>query len=367
MTMSLRATRTLIRHAFPERQIFFRVRGEIAYVTLPARRQIGLLVLLLGAVGWLSFTSLHYFAFDWMLASGARNADQAWSAYSRTEAKRAKVLTERNALETRVQGVTFRLAVDAVAQEKLVTRLLGRTTGRIARATRVIAMTGLDVARLLRPKRAGAAEARRRVPAIGDELTGRGSPFIPIAYGRGAYGHGAASPLQAKIADLDTALSRWDRLRAVLNRLPLIAPVDQYRLTSTFGPRRDPVNGRMAVHYGLDMADPMGTPVMAPAPGTVVFAGFSGHYGRLIEIDHGFGVRTRYGHLKAFKVVKGQKVGFREVIGLLGNSGRSTGPHVHYEVLVDGRPVNPIKFILAGKYLYKQMARRVVPRRTAQN
>ena len=108
-----------------------------------------------------------------------------------------------------------------------------------------------------------------------------------------------------------------------MNRLPLVAPVDQYRLTSTFGPRRDPVNGRMARHFGLDMADPMGTPILAPAPGKVVFAGFSGYYGRLIEIDHGFGVRTRYGHLKAIKVVKGQTVRFREIIGLLGSSGRS--------------------------------------------
>jgi murein DD-endopeptidase MepM/ murein hydrolase activator NlpD len=93
--------------------------------------------------------------------------------------------------------------------------------------------------------------------------------------------------------------------------------------------------------------------VLATAPGTVVFAGWRGGYGWMVEIDHGLGVRTRYGHLKKLLVTKGQKVGFRDKIGLLGTTGRSTGPHVHYEVIFEGRPRNPMKFITAGKYIFK--------------
>ena len=98
---------------------------------------------------------------------------------------------------------------------------------------------------------------------------------------------------------------------------------------------------------------PFGTPVHVTAPGVVVFAGRRGKYGRMIEIDHGYGIHTRYGHLRKILVHKGQEVANRQTIGLLGSSGRSTGPHVHYEVRIKGHTQNPMRFILAGKHLFK--------------
>jgi murein DD-endopeptidase MepM/ murein hydrolase activator NlpD len=92
---------------------------------------------------------------------------------------------------------------------------------------------------------------------------------------------------------------------------------------------------------------------LATAPGTVIYAGWMRDYGRVVEIDHGLGIHTRYAHLKAFTVTVGQKVEFRQEIGKLGNSGRSTGPHLHYEVQVNGKPQDPMNFMEAGKYVFK--------------
>ncbi len=131
------------------------------------------------------------------------------------------------------------------------------------------------------------------------------------------------------------------------------APLEQYRISSAFGPRKDPVNGRLSRHLGLDFRAKLGTPVLSTAPGEVVFAAWKGRYGRLVEIDHGHGIRTRYAHLHKILVKPGQAVGHRETIGLLGSSGRSTGPHVHYEVLVNGKRHDPMNFLKAGIYAFK--------------
>ena len=130
--------------------------------------------------------------------------------------------------------------------------------------------------------------------------------------------------------------------------------MEQYRVTSTFGSRKDPVNGKTSAHYGMDFAAPLRTPVMSTAPGKVVFAGWKGRFGRVVEIDHGFGIRTRFAHLRKILVKVGQKVGHREKIALLGSSGRSTGPHVHYEILVDGKPHDPKAFLKAGQFAFKE-------------
>ncbi len=142
-------------------------------------------------------------------------------------------------------------------------------------------------------------------------------------------------------------------MQELLRSLPLAAPLEQYRISSAFGPRKDPVNGRLSRHLGLDFRAKLATPVLSTAPGEVVFAAWKGRYGRLVEIDHGHGIRTRYAHLHKILVKPGQAVGHRETIGLLGSSGRSTGPHVHYEVLVNGKRHDPMNFLKAGIYAFK--------------
>jgi len=108
------------------------------------------------------------------------------------------------------------------------------------------------------------------------------------------------------------------------------------------------------MHAGLDLAGVRRTPVVATAPGVVTYARRKGPYGKMIEIDHGQGLKTRYGHLHKILVKKGDKVGFRQKIGQMGSTGRTTGPHVHYEVWVDGKPRNPAKFLKAGQYVFRK-------------
>lgn len=197
----------------------------------------------------------------------------------------------------------------------LSVRLRKLARGNIRAVEKALAGTGLTVDGLIR------------------KGGGQGGPFIP-----------AESPHHPDV-------ERWESLSRAVRVLPLAAPLSDFTVTSGFGPRRDPVNKRRARHEGVDLKAPLRSPVAATAPGKVVFAGRKGGYGRLVEVDHGLGVHTRYGHLAAINVRLGQKVAGGQRIGLLGSSGRSTGPHLHYEVLVDQQPRNPSRFLKAGKNL----------------
>jgi len=133
-----------------------------------------------------------------------------------------------------------------------------------------------------------------------------------------------------------------DWLRA--NSSPSLWPVEG-PVTGSFGERIDPFNGEGAFHSGVDISASVGQPVIAPADAVVVMADFMGGYGRAIVLDHGHGITTRYGHLASFAVVAGQYVHRGDTIGYVGQSGRSTGPHLHYEVRINDTPVNPHKYL----------------------
>lgn len=145
-----------------------------------------------------------------------------------------------------------------------------------------------------------------------------------------------------------SAIELWEALsdrQSLLASTPNIKPA-RGPIGSRFGYRIDPINGRQKMHAGLDIAVSPGTPVRAPADGVVSFAGWDPLYGKLVSIDHGYGVLTRYGHNSQIYVQVGQKVNKYDVIAGTGSTGRSTGPHLHYEVRVNGIPVNPINYIL---------------------
>ena len=133
-----------------------------------------------------------------------------------------------------------------------------------------------------------------------------------------------------------------DWLRA--NSIPSIWPVEG-PITGSFGERTDPFNGEGAFHCGVDISSAVGQPVIAPADGIVEFADFMSGYGRAVILDHGHSVSTRYGHLASFAVISGQQVHRGDTIGYVGLSGRSTGPHLHYEVRINDTPVNPKKYL----------------------
>jgi murein DD-endopeptidase MepM/ murein hydrolase activator NlpD len=176
--------------------------------------------------------------------------------------------------------------------------------------------------------------------------TGVGGPFVPAKL------TGNPAAFERQIQRIQLARSNLDRLTKTLVAIPLRQPVSgDVDTSSNFGMRIDPFNGRPAMHTGIDFRGDAGEPIRSTGNGKVVAAGWSGGYGRLVEIDHGNGLSTRYGHLSQILVRAGQLVKAGQVVGRMGSTGRSTGPHLHYETRVDGDAVNPQKFLRAGQRL----------------
>jgi len=151
--------------------------------------------------------------------------------------------------------------------------------------------------------------------------------------------------LQGLESRLSTVRSDVDKRNALAASTPSIWPAHGW-LSSTVGTRRDPINGGRDFHEGLDISADRGTPVYATADGTVTAAGYEGGYGNLIVITHEYGLETRYGHLSKFLAKTGGKVKRGDIIGYVGSTGRSTGSHLHYEVRVNGRLLNPLQLLL---------------------
>jgi murein DD-endopeptidase MepM/ murein hydrolase activator NlpD len=173
-----------------------------------------------------------------------------------------------------------------------------------------------------------------------------GGPFVPVKLA-------ANESFQRSLMRVNLARADADRLSAALNTVPVRKPVTgQIDETSPFGIRMDPFVHEAAMHTGIDFRGEIGEPIHATAAGTVTIAGWSGGYGKMIEIDHGNGLATRYGHLSEIDVDVGDKIRIGQVIGKLGSTGRSTGPHLHYETRVNGEAVNPQKFLDAGNRLF---------------
>jgi murein DD-endopeptidase MepM/ murein hydrolase activator NlpD len=238
---------------------------------------------------------------------------------------------ERNALADRVRTLEDELTAMRSSQERLVENLFDRSKKGVSDLERVVAMTGLDIDRMVGAHRADA----------------RGGPVVEAKFTDD-------ETLNARVTELRRRIERWQTLKIAVKNLPLITPLESFRMTSGFGGRRDPFTGNWSAHNGLDLQNAVGTPVLATGPGTVVLAGWQGGYGWMVEVDHGMGVRTRYAHLQSIAVEKGQKVDGRDKVGLLGCSGRCSGAHLHYEILIDGKAVDPSNFLSAGRYVQQR-------------
>jgi murein DD-endopeptidase MepM/ murein hydrolase activator NlpD len=178
----------------------------------------------------------------------------------------------------------------------------------------------------------------RRIASSSAE--GVGGPLEPVGGG------------DATFKQLFTSWKKLDSISQGAIAVPSEKPVRTAAFTSGYGVRSDPFRGAAAMHAGIDLAGPIGTPIFATADGVVTAAGFnSGGYGNLVKIDHGRGIETRYGHLSAVLVSPGQRIVRGQQIARMGSTGRSTGSHLHYEVRIDGRAVNPIPFMKSTDYL----------------
>ncbi len=186
------------------------------------------------------------------------------------------------------------------------------------------------------------------------EALGSAGLSLDLDYGQEAVGGplvtiDKTAIFDAKVKELDGALNALEAVKKEAQKLPIGNPAPGLTITSTFGIRRDPILRQPAFHSGMDFRAPVGTRVHATAPGTVVKAGRSGGYGRMVEIDHGNGFSSRYAHMSRILVKPGQKIKNGDVVGESGSTGRSTGPHIHYEVRRKGQALDPLRFLKAGK------------------
>ncbi len=180
----------------------------------------------------------------------------------------------------------------------------------------------------------------------GADKVGVGGPLVPVS---------AANTFDFKVSELDEALGRLDKMKKVVRTYPLANPLPGQPITSRFGYRKDPILGTAALHAGMDFSAPVGMPIRASGTGVVITAGWNGGYGRMVEIRHAGGYTSRYAHMSQILVKEGDKIERGTILGKSGNSGRSTGPHLHYEVRREGRAANPLRFLSTGKKIAEVM------------
>ncbi|PLX34401.1 MAG: hypothetical protein C0605_13665 [Hyphomicrobiales bacterium] len=238
-------------------------------------------------------------------------------------------------IDEELKQIEGRLQDISRTQTKMLARIETVTLKRKARIAQVI-------------RRLGFKTATSKPRHLMD--TAIGGPFIKLDEG---------SPQAASFADderyerIYMNIDNYTAMKRQLKRMPIALPVrGTYRITSGFGARRDPFRRILAMHTGIDFKGQIGRPIYAPAPGKVVRAGWMGGYGRTIEILHDNGISTRYAHLSRIEIAVGDQVSRGKLIGRVGNTGRSTGAHLHYETRINGKAVNPKRFMQAGRYVF---------------
>ncbi len=233
-------------------------------------------------------------------------------------------------------------AIDHAAEMELELRLLQEKNDEIFRQLEEAMLVSVEP--LDKMFRNAGLNPDSLLSAVRRGYSGTGGPLMPLQFSTKG---GAPDPDAARANAILNKMDRINLYRIAAERAPFDLPVkSNYRFTSGFGQRW----GRL--HAGADFAGPIGTPIYATADGVVTHAGWSSGYGRLVKIQHEFGIETRYAHQSRLRVKVGQRVSRGQRIGDIGNSGRSTGPHLHYEVRVGGRPVNPMIYIRAGQDVF---------------
>ena len=244
--------------------------------------------------------------------------------------RRGSIVAENDALRSQAASLEFSRDEQAEQHRMQLEAISARALKNINTLEAVLSHTGLNLQKI--------------APLPEGMIMGQGGPFIP-------YHPDMHQPAEttSQEQELDMRIDRWEQLRDVVATIPLMAPIEGGYVSSRFGRRKDPITKGWAMHNGLDLGGVHKTSVRSTAPGTVVFAGRRAYYGRVIDVQHENGLKTRYAHLYRINVKRGKKVGLGEEIGLLGSSGRSTGPHVHYEIRHLGKALNPRKFLRATK------------------
>ncbi len=392
-----------VRRAFPERQIYHRSGGTVRYFTISPLQQILLACAAAAIVGWSLFASATVIFGSkgstagveatevnrlerWVQDLRAKEALSTSQLVQRTEAFQDATLEfqrRHETLETMLEALKNggELEISALrgnASSLLVTASIeeadARQSQRIVQAESTLPQVGLsgqvteirseqdvflDEIEDMAVERAEAARGVLRLTAVGaSRITSgenMGGPEVTFAsLVSGEFDTPEEEHFAVRVAQVAARMEEARYFEGLVEDLPLATPIGiPSRITSPFGMRTDPFRKRPAWHGGVDMGAGWNAPIVAAGPGEVVYAGKKTGYGRVVDIDHGGGFVSRYAHLNKIIAKRGDTVAIGDKIGLMGSSGRSTGPHLHYEVHFHGKPYDPVKFIKAGKHVHE--------------
>ncbi|MEZ5936674.1 MAG: peptidoglycan DD-metalloendopeptidase family protein [Hyphomonadaceae bacterium] len=396
-------TKKAFERTFPERQIYHRSGGSVRYVSISPWRQAAIAGLASIIVLWCLFATVSVLlrGTTGNLVSGG--SDRKVARYER-ELKQARAgeAIALSLLEKRTQEFeqhlseaesrhdtlkrlvaylegnsdSFSEALDGTNAEVLVDSTIEEADARTSHPNRTETASADSVgyrskfdtlrteqedllafaedAAVTRAERARGVLRLTGVPVSQVANTGEmGGPLVELSGLNALAVNPENASFTGRVMEVAARLQEARQYEDLIHALPLGAPVGvPYRETSGYGVRTDPFTRRYAYHEGVDIGAFYGAPITATAPGKVVFAGVKSGYGRCVEVDHGLGFRTRYGHLASIAVRAGTTVAIGQKVGTMGSTGRSTGPHLHYEVHFRGKTYDPIRFLRAGKHVH---------------
>lgn len=381
----------ILDHYFPDRQMYFRTNGDVRFIKVSKNVQIFLCTGLLCFFVWCLFISYNYVYLDEILTEKNDEVEQAKENYLKIEQQYAELQNEIQksaaALEQRqkyIQQVLEengevmspvlplndnddftapeyvdvdendndqearnvirdekleKLYVDLkrveMQQNQLVKNMNDEVDQKLSFLSDTLTKAGITPEKMM------------ELANLPLEPSASGGPFIAVS--------------NISEANLDTHAfdslfykrAHLENIKTALDHLPIITPTEKHYVSSKFGMRRDPFTKKWATHNGLDMAGWRNTPINSGGAGIVTRAGRNGAFGLFVEINHGNGFKTKYGHLSKVKVERGEKVEANQLIGLMGSTGRSTSTHLHYEIWFNGKPIDPLKVLKAAKDVQK--------------
>ncbi|MBO9561037.1 MAG: M23 family metallopeptidase [Caulobacter sp.] len=371
--------RQSLEELFPERHLYVRSGGEMRGYVFSTGKQLMCATGIAAAALWMGVCTAAMMVNALSVSSTDQVVIKQKAYYERLNADRQARLNSAvaqlsatsgsldelaSSVEKRHAGLALLLSdfkgVPGAAQALQISKphKLGASPIERIQATRMDQERLIDAAETFAKSRAERLRLAMRMAGLdAGSFTGRGGSSLggPLIEAKDPRALAAVLDVDeefaGRIQHAATDMSDMRQLSAASQRLPFYRPTNNPALSSSYGVRFDPFTHRPAFHSGLDFPGSFYTPIMATAPGVVSFVGVRSGYGNVVEIDHGQGFKTRYAHLQASSVRVGQRVAIGQRIAAMGSTGRSTGPHLHYEVWVNGRAQNPNRFLKAGEYV----------------
>ena len=354
---------TRLRTWFPDREFFMRSQGQVRFIKISSRLQIIAAALTVGillawaisiaVLGWSQYRTQADRTSLLLREAKVATAEDRVAEYSSEIDNVAKDLVKR---QTFIEDMVSALPDDVKAEETVsdsadeTDQTIAKVSALIPEAAGLARIEARQIAFVERLTRFADRRSQRAADAIrklgldpnamlrGADRSAMGGPLETLATG-------ANGKIDPRFERLGLSLARMAALERGLDGVPQVMPASIDNISSGFGYRRDPFNGSGAMHKGLDFRGPIGAPIHAAAAGKISFVGQKSGYGNVVEVSHGNGLMTRYAHMSKFAARIGQKVTAGDVIGAIGSTGRSTGPHLHFEVRINDRAVNPRPFL----------------------